>query len=244
MYDYSNQENKTIPPHHRYVFKSFQGSSHNWAIQQIKHIVNSKITDLDCFKSLDVGSGSGMMGQFLKDLGIKKNFAIEIDAQAREYGSSIYAKCVSSIDELGEDQFDLILLMDILEHLIEPQNYLSEVVKLLKTGGTVIISVPNITHWSIRLSILFGSFKYTERGILDKTHLHFFTRQHLKNMVLAINTLEINCLTASISPVELLIPKKWHNSQSLKYFSNIRQTAIKFWPELAGYQHLLSATKL
>ena len=72
-------------------------------------------------------------------------------------------------------QFDYIVMADILEHLVNPDMFLKYVYTILKDDGEIFVSLPNIALWKVRLSILFGKFKYTDYGVLDQTHLHFYT---------------------------------------------------------------------
>ena len=75
-----------------------------------------------------------------------------------------------------DKKFDVIVFADILEHLVGPGKALKFFLdNNLKKGGKVIISLPNIANFLIRLKLLFGRFEYTETGILDKTHLHLYT---------------------------------------------------------------------
>jgi 2-polyprenyl-3-methyl-5-hydroxy-6-metoxy-1,4-benzoquinol methylase len=78
-------------------------------------------------------------------------------------------------------KFDVIVFADVLEHLVDPGTTLSIFSnKYLKKDGCVIISLPNIANWQIRLKLLLGSFDYEEVGILDRTHLHFYTFRSAK----------------------------------------------------------------
>jgi 2-polyprenyl-3-methyl-5-hydroxy-6-metoxy-1,4-benzoquinol methylase len=80
-------------------------------------------------------------------------------------------------DALGARRFDTIIFADVLEHLPWPLGVLREYLDLLKDDGTVVISLPNVGLWSVRLAHLFGAFNYEETGVLDQTHLRFFTRR-------------------------------------------------------------------
>jgi len=69
----------------------------------------------------------------------------------------------------------VIVFADVLEHLRQPEEILSRCKQLLLPSGFVIASIPNIAHWSMRWNLLFGRFDYTNLGLLDRTHLRFFT---------------------------------------------------------------------
>lgn len=70
--------------------------------------------------------------------------------------------------------FDTVICSHILEHLAKPQRLLRLVLPLIAPGGCLIVALPNVLHWKQRLLLLRGHFKYTEGGIMDSTHLHFY----------------------------------------------------------------------
>lgn len=80
-------------------------------------------------------------------------------------------------------EFDYIIFADVLEHLFEPKKILKEALALLKENGRILISVPNISHNSIILSLLNDRFTYSDTGLLDATHVHFFAYKDLKDMI-------------------------------------------------------------
>jgi hypothetical protein len=85
-----------------------------------------------------------------------------------------------SLEEVfGEQRFDVILAGDFLEHLAHPLELLQKLKRYLSEGGYVVASVPNIAHGSVRLSLLQGKFEYKDIGILDRTHLRFFTLESI-----------------------------------------------------------------
>jgi O-antigen biosynthesis protein len=88
--------------------------------------------------------------------------------------------------DLPKKYFDTILLIDVIEHVKNVENLLLTVHNFVKPGGNLILSTPNISHLSIRVNLLSGNFNRTETGIMDKTHVQFFTPQTLKELL--INT--------------------------------------------------------
>jgi len=84
--------------------------------------------------------------------------------------------------ELGAARFDAILFADVLEHLREPAALLRRVRPLVAEGGSVVASIQNIAHASVRLALLGGSWRYREQGLLDETHLRFFTREGVQDL--------------------------------------------------------------
>jgi SAM-dependent methyltransferase len=83
------------------------------------------------------------------------------------------------VAEFGRDSFDVVVFGDVLEHLRDPMHVLRQARPLLRRGGYVVISTPNIAHGDVRLALLSGRFNYTKVGILDDTHVRFFTRDSL-----------------------------------------------------------------
>jgi 2-polyprenyl-3-methyl-5-hydroxy-6-metoxy-1,4-benzoquinol methylase len=100
------------------------------------------------------------------------------------------------------DNYDALLFGDTLEHLADPLGLLCRLRPHLRDDGVLIVSVPNVANWAIRLALLFGRFRYTERGILDRTHLRFYTRQTLVEMLTQAG-FEVVELTASV-PVPII----------------------------------------
>ncbi len=142
---------------------------------------------------LDVGCHSGIMGEYLRRkkrcyvVGIDTDEAALKDAVTRldkAFMADIETRGWTAIlrEQVGKS-FDIIVFGDVLEHTRDPLTILSEARKLLKPEGRVIVSIPNVAHWRIRLALLAGRFTYTESGILDRTHLRFFTEGSLHELV-------------------------------------------------------------
>lgn len=139
---------------------------------------------------LEIGCGSGQTLEMLKEkqlcletVGVEL-FAAAAD-EARNRADSIYCMDVEKSpmpENIGK--FDLILLLDVLEHLVDPWIFLSHLVEnYLADNGKVIVSLPNARHFSLVLPLLLGQFDYVERGILDKTHLRFFTKSSAASLL-------------------------------------------------------------
>jgi hypothetical protein len=88
-----------------------------------------------------------------------------------------------SASALGDRRFDLILFGDVLEHTRDPIGVMNRFLPFLEDGGHVIVSLPNVAAWTVRLGLLAGNFEYARSGILDETHLRFFTRQTATRLV-------------------------------------------------------------
>jgi 2-polyprenyl-3-methyl-5-hydroxy-6-metoxy-1,4-benzoquinol methylase len=152
---------------------------------------------------LDVGCGSGVLGARLRERG---NSVWGIDAaqaiaeQARRrLDRFILADVVDggAIGELlGDERFDVIVFADLLEHLPDPVATLRSYVRFLAPGGIVLVSVPNVAVWNVRMGLMLGRFRYTATGTLDRTHLRFFTRatllRALREAGLRVEEIDVN----------------------------------------------------
>lgn len=136
---------------------------------------------------LDVGCAAGDLGAELISRGFEV-VGIERDPAAAEVASSRLSHVhVSDIEtrplrEIVEDQFDAVVFGDVLEHLVDPKSVLQSAQEILTPTGIVIASIPNIAHGSIRIGIALGQWDYTDEGLLDRTHLRFFTLKTIKEL--------------------------------------------------------------
>jgi 2-polyprenyl-3-methyl-5-hydroxy-6-metoxy-1,4-benzoquinol methylase len=136
---------------------------------------------------LDVGCGSGRTGLRLREAG-NEVWGIDSAPEVAETASARLDRFVLAdvtspeavAAALGDVRFDVIVLADVLEHLPDPLGTLRLYAGHLAPGGRVIVSVPNVAVWYVRLDLLRGRFDYTPTGTLDRTHLRFFTRRSLR----------------------------------------------------------------
>src|SRR5437016_12769572 len=105
--------------------------------------------------------------------------------------------------------FDAIVYGDVLEHLHDPARVLAALNRGLAPGGQAVISVPNVAHLWVRLSLAAGRFEYADRGILDRTHLRFFTRRSLGALLTGAG-LRVERLTATPAPLYQVAPERLH----------------------------------
>ena len=136
---------------------------------------------------LDVGCGSGILGAKLRKKGIEV-VGIEKDEQAYAQARGKINKAIlADVEELDLSYpvgyFDCILFADILEHLRDPVSILMKYGKYLNDKGFVIASIPNVRYYKIILRLLFGgTWDYVDKGILDVTHIRFFTLVNMKEL--------------------------------------------------------------
>lgn len=147
---------------------------------------------------LEIGAGAGNTLIYAKENGYAKQISgielctIKNSFQNNQEFEKFIIGNIENIDlPFDEGQFDVILCGDVLEHLIDPYQAINRLKKLLKHTGVLITSIPNIREWQTMRDIFFrGNFKYTDAGILDKTHLRFFCKKNIVDLFLD-NDLEI-----------------------------------------------------
>jgi SAM-dependent methyltransferase len=138
--------------------------------------------------------------------------------------------------------FDAIIYGDVLEHLSDPLSALLAVNPSLAPGGLVVVSVPNVAHLWVRLALLGGRFDYTDRGILDRTHLRFFTRRTLLAL-LAEAGLAVSALHVTPVPLPLVVPVRLHGA-GLRIVHRLSARASHWWPGGLAYQFVAACRPL
>jgi O-antigen biosynthesis protein len=152
---------------------------------------HQRLLDLvgDASRVLDIGCATGYLAEQLQARG-SEVVGIELDPRAAELAEQHCSRViVMDVDEgglttaLDDERFDVILLGDVLEHLRRPDLVLTQAASLLVEGGAIVASVPNIAHGSVRLALLAGIFEYRDSGLLDRTHLRFFTERSFRELL-------------------------------------------------------------
>ncbi len=139
---------------------------------------------------LEFGPANGRMTKYLKQVLNCKVYAVEIDKDAAKdaevYCEEILVDNVETytwVEKYRTQQFDYIVFADVLEHLYYPEKALKESISLLKENGSILISVPNIAHNAIIMELLNDQFTYRDVGLLDNTHIRFFTKNTLEQLI-------------------------------------------------------------
>ena len=221
-------------PSPRYVLKPDPHSSHSVILRWLGEGRGRKL--------LDVGAADGLLSRRLSELGWRVT-AIEGDPALAQAGARYCERMITlNLDReipVGEGPFDVIVYGDVLEHLVDPLRILVELDRTLAPGGFVVISVPNIAHLWIRLLLLFGRFDYLDRGILDHSHLRFFTERSLRAM-LADAGLLIERFTATPAPLYQILPVSWHRRWVAATHS-VNAVIARKVRRLLGYQFIVQA---
>jgi len=140
-------------------------------------------------KVLDVGCSGGQFGKYLVSEKECIVFGVDIsDVAITEAKKHLHAACTMDIEydsfPFDDERFDLIIFGDVLEHLREPSNVLHKFKKYLKPDGRILASIPNVAHIGIRCRLFWGSWNYRPSGILDESHLRFFTLSTAKKLLI------------------------------------------------------------
>lgn len=137
---------------------------------------------------LDVGCSTGYFGNYLKDTKGCTVYGIEISEDVNEARKVLDGVYSFDLDgewpkEVYERKYDYLFFGDVIEHLKDPQKVLEKSKGLLTEKGIIFISTPNVAHISVRLELMSGNFEYESMGILDNTHLKYFTKRSLIELV-------------------------------------------------------------
>jgi len=156
---------------------SNRNNSHTAVIELVQELRRGPL------RVLEVGCSSGYMGAAIRAFGHHVVGVEPAQAAALVAQSVLDAAFCGTLQAFAQTaprkHFDVITLADVLEHMADPAEALRLCQDLLAPGGHVVISVPNVTHGSLRAMLLDGRWEYQELGILDRTHLRFFSRREL-----------------------------------------------------------------
>ena len=147
------------------------------------------LVPMEARRILDVGCGGGALGAALKERQECEVWGVEYVPEVARDASSVLDRVVvgrledsNVVDEIPEGYFEAIIFADVLEHLREPELLLARLKRCLSPDGIVVVSIPNVRHWSVLKGLLEGHWNYEDAGILDRTHLRFFTGSSLVTM--------------------------------------------------------------
>jgi 2-polyprenyl-3-methyl-5-hydroxy-6-metoxy-1,4-benzoquinol methylase len=211
---------------------------------------------------LDVGCGYATTSARIQQLG---NDVTGIDSSpeiAQLAGQRLSRVILANVLEadLEDDQYDVIILADILEHLPWPEPLLQRYLRWLAPGGSVIISLPNVGLWSVRLAHLLGRWEYQDTGVLDRTHLRFYTRRTARALIEGAG-LHIATTTYNPGLMRPLVPlaKKFVKTETsaapdallqsrtyqlyLKTAYPLERAVTSLWPGMLAFQMIFEAKR-
>ncbi|MEO7909853.1 MAG: class I SAM-dependent methyltransferase [Roseiflexaceae bacterium] len=218
-----------------YTLHSDRQSSHQQIAQLVRRLGRTPV--------LDVGAAQGFLGQMLQQE------RMQIDAvephpiwadHARAYYHTVYA---STIEEAGlpASRYPVIVCADVLEHIVDPVSVLNQLRETATDDATFIISLPNVAHIAARLLLLAGHFPQMERGIFDRTHLHFYTRATAQAMLRDAG-LQVVLARPTPVPLEQIWPAD--GSQALlRTLMLAQRIGLLLAPALFGFQWIFVARR-
>jgi 2-polyprenyl-3-methyl-5-hydroxy-6-metoxy-1,4-benzoquinol methylase len=193
---------------------------------------------------LDVGTAHGYLAETLRLRGFRVT-GIEADpVLAKEAAKHCDEVLLLDLDDnlpTLTESYDVMVFGDVLEHLNNPAGVLRELASSLREDGSIIISLPNVANIYMRLSLLVGRFDYQDRGILDRTHLRFFTRKTFLQFLLEAG-LEVEKLAATPIPLQLVVPRRYQGAVFAAVHA-INAWLARAWQTLFGYQFVVLARK-
>lgn len=192
---------------------------------------------------LEVGCGAGATIAWLKSIR-RVEFAagVELMPGPAEMARTVCDQVlVGNVENLSlpfaPESFDLILALDVLEHLIDPWAAVRRLHLLLKPGGCVIASIPNIAHYSVSLPLLRGRWEYVKSGILDSTHLRFFVQDSAQALLASSGLV--------VDRTERVVHVPWDFQRLIGWRLNQRMQSLaaRLLPHPFTYQFLIRAER-
>lgn len=220
----------------KYVWKEIPGSSHDHLRRRIARMPAG-------LRLLDLGAAGGHLGRAVRNrcsylAGVEPDRSLP--ASARE-GYDDWRTVDARHAGEWEQPFDVVVCADVLEHFARPEALLEQIHGWLAPGGTLLVSLPNIANVSVRLSLLVGRFRYADRGILDRTHLSFYTRATARDL-LEQSGFTVRSAAPTAMPYELAIPslarRPWNRPTRA-----LARLSARVWPTLFGYQFVIEARR-
>jgi methionine biosynthesis protein MetW len=195
---------------------------------------------------LDVGCGTGSVSEVVCEQRQVSLVGIEPDGEravsARSRGLNVHQGFLTAEFIKGQEPFDVILFADVLEHLPDPAGVVQIAKQGLKKGGSVVASVPNVAHWFVRTDLFKGNFNYQDCGIMDATHLRWFTeatlRSFFERLGFSITGLDYT-VNVELPDYGAKTPWRWLNFGNRK---KVVSKLVKIAPRLFGCQLVIRAT--
>jgi glycosyltransferase involved in cell wall biosynthesis len=210
-----------------YQFKDDPSSSHTRILRWLAQMPASRVLDLGC--------AGGHVAEYASRYGHR---VTGVDVMERpgvrgRVGQFVQADLNDGIPASVGGNYDVVLAADVLEHVREPERLLEQIDQVMVPGGVLLASVPNFGHWYPRLRTATGTFDYDERGILDRSHLRFFTRRSFLRLI-DRNGYEVLRSEVTGLPVYTLTS----NRRLASVISRIDRSLVALRPTLFGYQFL------
>jgi methionine biosynthesis protein MetW len=190
---------------------------------------------------LDLGCSQGLLARPLREKNVRITGVDLAPASVRTGDLDAYFQrdLDEPLDLPLKQEFDYIVVSDVIEHLRNRTQLLRGARRFLKEGGRLIVSTPNIALWFYRLSLLVGRFEYGPRGVLDETHVHLFTRATFRREVEKAGFFVLRERVTAL-PFEVVF-ESTGRSRLIRVVNRFYHTLARIWPTLFAYQHIIEA---
>ena len=215
----------------QYQFKPGPHSSHGLLLRQLP-------SDGRGLRILDAGCAGGYLSQILAARGFDVT-SIDLPGTQPPEGVEFIAADLNNGLPVLHRRFDYILCADVLEHLRDPLVLLRDCRDRLAPGGSLIASLPNSGHAYFRWNILLGRFPQHDRGLFDRTHLHFYTWDGWVDL-LGRAGIHIEHVACSGVPIALALPR-WQGSLMVRMLERLSFESAKIWKRMFAYQFIVRA---
>jgi 2-polyprenyl-3-methyl-5-hydroxy-6-metoxy-1,4-benzoquinol methylase len=218
---------------HHYRLHRDPRSSHQQIVAHVTRLAKQPV--------LDVGAAQGILGRLLDGSGLVID-AVEPHPDWADHARPHYRQVFNTTIEdapLPDKTYRTVLCGDVLEHTVDPVAVLRRLRRAATDDATFIVSLPNVAHLAVRGMLLFGRFPRMERGILDKTHLHFFTRDTAEQMLRQAG-LKVVSARATGVPVDELWPRG-EGRTLFRAAVRMQHLALDLAPRLFGMQWVFVA---
>ncbi|HEX8095801.1 methyltransferase domain-containing protein [Jatrophihabitans sp.] len=215
-----------VPTDVEYALKQGEGTSHTLIMQLLTGIAPGRVLDLGC-------SGA-KLSELMRQRGhhVTGVDSVEIPGARERLDSFCLGDLEYGIPHSAGTGFDVVVAADVIEHVRDPEKLLRDMAHVLAPGGVIIISTPNFGYWYSRGRAALGTFDYDRRGILDQTHLRFFTRSSLRRLV-ARSGLDILALDYTGLPLDVLA---LNDNPISRLAHRLDRALVRLRPTVFGYQ--------
>jgi predicted TPR repeat methyltransferase len=219
-----------------YAWKEIPGSSHDLLRRKLLALPAGR-------RMLDLGAAGGHLGRAVRE---RCAFLAGVEPDP-----TLPASCREGYDDwratdalsagTWDAPFDVVVCADVLEHLARPEELLARIREWLAPGGLLLVSLPNVANVTVRAGLLLGQFPYADKGILDRTHLRFYTRRSARRL-LEDAGFRVRQSAATAMPYELAVP--WLGRAPLAAPVRVFASgSAKLWPTMFGYQFVIEAVR-
>lgn len=223
----------TASPPRPYVLKPSAYSSHSLLLKRLK-------SDKRGRRLLDVGGGEGYLSSLLHDRGFHVTCVAAPGTLSDDIPAAVRTLEIDLDFELSDlGSFAYIVCGDVIEHVRNPDRLLAWLRGMLEPGGKLVASLPNSGHYYFRGNVLLGRFPADERGLFDRTHLHFYTWNGWRDLFRR-NGLEIESVESTSLPAGLALGLD-HEHPVARLAEWTNYSLAKLWKRLFAYQFVVVA---